>query len=98
MVVIVDDPEKGIADGNLIFHDGMQQPCKHLQGDKPGEYSCALHDYPWYDETPCFSHGQIERGNTNCRMGEWILKHAGIEFPENQKTTSMGKQESENEV
>ena len=75
MVMIVDDPAKGIVDDNLIFHDGMEQPCKHLKGDKPGEYSCALHDEKWYKETPCFSHGQIERGNTNCRMGEYILEH-----------------------
>ena len=73
MVVIVDDPEKGIAEDNLIARDGTE-PCKHLLGDKPGEYSCALHNYPWYKKTPCFQHGQIENGNTNCRIGEHILK------------------------
>ena len=91
MVVIVDDPEKGIVDDNLIFHDGMKQPCKHLTGDKPGKYSCAIHHYPWYKETPCFSHGQIERKNSNCRLGEWILKQEKNNFPEKRKTTSIGK-------
>lgn len=88
MVVIVDDPAKGIVDGNLIFHDGMKQPCQHLQGDKLGEYSCAIHNEKWYDETPCFSHGQIEQGNTNCRLGEYILKQAGIKIPDKEKNTS----------
>jgi hypothetical protein len=74
MVVIVDDPEKGLQEDNLIGHLG-NGPCKHLLGDTPGEYSCALHDYPWYKKTPCYSHGQIEQSpNCNCRLGEFILK------------------------
>lgn len=73
MVVIVDDLDLGISEDNMIARMG-DEPCQHLVGDKPGEYSCASHDYPWYKETPCFSHGQIEQGNTNCRLGEWILK------------------------
>lgn len=72
-VIIVDDPEKGIQEDNLILHAGVGA-CKHLMGDKPGDYSCAIHDKSWYPETPCFSHGQIEQGNTNCRMGEYILE------------------------
>ncbi len=55
-VVIIDDPEKGLVEENLIIHKG-DGPCKHLRGDKPGEYSCAVHDYPWYNRTPCFSYG-----------------------------------------
>jgi hypothetical protein len=73
MVVIVDDPAKGIREDNLVCHEG-NGPCKHLQGIKPGEYSCALHDKKWYKKTPCYAHSQIERGNTNCRMGEYVLK------------------------
>jgi len=73
-VVIVDDPTRGIEEDNLIFQNGMKQPCKHLQGDEPGEYSCALHDYKWYKKTPCFSHGQIEQKDSNCRMGEYMLE------------------------
>lgn len=72
-VIIVDDPEKGINEDNLICHKGKSE-CKHLKGSEPGKYSCTIHDYPWYDETPCFSHGQIEQKDSNCRMGEYILK------------------------
>ena len=72
-VIIVDDPAKGITEGNLILHAGIGA-CKHLRGDEPGKYSCNVHDESWYPETPCFSHDQIERGNTNCRMGEYILE------------------------
>ena len=71
-VVIVDDPALGVVEGNLIAKMSGER-CKHFRGDKPGEHSCALHDEPWYEETPCFSHGQIERGETYCRMGNYIL-------------------------
>jgi len=43
-VVIIDDPEKGIIEGNLIANIG-DGPCKHLVGDAPGNYSCAIHDH-----------------------------------------------------
>lgn len=74
IVVTVDDPDKGFVEGNFTTHmpDG-DKPCKHLVGDKPGDYSCVIHDRDWYPETPCFSHTQIENGNTPCRMGEYIL-------------------------
>ena len=72
-VVIVKDPSKGIKEDNLTVHNGQGNACPHLEGDEPREYACAIHDESWYKETPCFSHGQIERGNTNCRMGEYIL-------------------------
>ena len=74
MVVIVDDPEKGIDEDNLICNDGSNQ-CKHLQGNSPGKYSCAIHDMSWYKKTPCFQHGQIEQSpNDPCRLGEFMLK------------------------
>ena len=74
MVVIVNDPEIGIKENNLIVHQGDGTPCPHLIGNKPGEYSCAIHDKEWYGETPCARHGQTETSNTNCRLGEYILQ------------------------
>ena len=76
MVGIVDNPQNGIQEGNLIVHDGGG-PCKHLTGDKPGEYECAVHHFKWYKKTPCFAHTQIENGDTPCRMGVYILKQSG---------------------
>jgi len=73
-VIIVDDPDKGISEGNLIEQDGLKTKCKHLIGDSPGEYSCDIHDKKWYKKTPCFSHGQIEQSpDTVCRMGKHII-------------------------
>ena len=72
-VVIVVDPERGIEPDNLLALDGTKR-CPHLRGDTPGKHSCAIHDEPWYTETPCAQHGQIERQNSPCRMGENILK------------------------
>ena len=71
-VMIVDDPEKGISESNLVLQDGKCK-CKHLQGDKPGEYKCAIHDYPWFKDTPCGQHGQFERVESDCRIGVYVV-------------------------
>ena len=73
LVMIVDDPEKGLSEDNIIAHEG-NGPCKHLEGNTPGEYSCKVHNKSWYKKTPCYSHGQIERSPTDeCRMGRYII-------------------------
>jgi hypothetical protein len=74
MVPIVDNPKLGLKESNIVIHEGNGDPCKHLTGDKPGNYQCAIHNHKFYKKTPCFSHSQIEHGNTNCRLGEYILK------------------------
>jgi hypothetical protein len=82
-VMIVDDPKKGINDkDNFIFQKGDTK-CKHLVGDKIGEYSCAIHNEDWYSETPCFAFDQIGKDKANCRMGEHILSiHKGKKIEE----------------
>ena len=76
MVVIVVDPKLGTIQSNLKAMNLLEEPCPHLRGDKIGEYSCAIHDEPWYHETPCFAHGQMEQSVDNpCRTGEWMLKN-----------------------
>ena len=74
-VVIVVDPQKGIQEDNLtVIGENGRERCPHLRGECPGEFSCAIHNEPWYDETPCFSHGQIEKSpDTECRMGRYLL-------------------------
>lgn len=68
--------KKGIEKENLIAHDCVSDgPCPHLLGEKPGKYSCAIHNEPWYKETPCFKHSQIEAKDSSCRMGTYILKN-----------------------
>jgi len=77
-VMIVDDPSKGIAQDNIIHHNGQGQPCKHLQKDGD-QFSCSIHDKDWYDETPCFSHGQMEKSaETPCRLGKYMLANPNI--------------------
>lgn len=72
MVMIVDDPSKGISEDNIIFHDGSK-PCKHLIGSEPGKYVCAIHDMPWYDETPCASHNSELFNDIDCKLGLHII-------------------------
>jgi len=72
-VVIVDDPTKEISEDNIIFHEGKGVPCKHLRQLSDGSYACKIHDEPWYEETPCANHTQIERKDSPCRMGVYVL-------------------------
>jgi len=73
MVVIIDDPEKGVIESNMVVKSSGKR-CKHLRGSEPGKYSCVVHDYPWYKRTPCFAYGQIEsRVDDVCRMGEYVI-------------------------
>jgi hypothetical protein len=73
-VIIVADPDQEPGPGNLAEkHTGDR--CPHLTGDVCGEYACAIHDRAWYDETPCWQYGQIERSiDTPCRTGVHLLK------------------------
>jgi len=72
LVVIVDNPDKGIKEDNLIVKSSGK--CKHLIGEKSGGYSCTLHNKSWYKETPCWNHGQIEVNiDCECRMGRYLL-------------------------
>ena len=73
-VIIVDDPKKGCVEGNLITHEGHGVACKHLEQEPSGEYTCAIHNEPWYEETPCFRHSQIESRDSFCRMGKYLLE------------------------
>lgn len=70
-VVIVDDPNLGIVEGNLIIKHSDGTPCKHLRGNKPGEYSCVIHNEEWYWQTPCAAYQSHTFGKkeTDCRMG-----------------------------
>ena len=77
-VMIIDDPEKGIREDNIIHHKG-DGPCKHLREDDTGKCSCSVHNYSWYEETPCFAYSQLPENDKNCRMGEYILGLRKIE-------------------
>jgi hypothetical protein len=78
-VMIIDDPEIGYSEDlaeaqkNIKYKPGGQR-CQHLIGDKAGKYSCAIHDKPWYKETPCFQFTQVEESpDAPCRVGEYML-------------------------
>lgn len=49
-------------------------PCPHIFW-KDHKSQCAVHDKPWYKQTPCFDFGQIEESpDCVCRIGEWIME------------------------
>lgn len=66
MVMIVDDPEKGLVPGNIIYHPGDGVDCKHLLDDN----ICAVHNHEWYPDTPCAQFDQVGAGK--CRIGQFI--------------------------
>ena len=80
-VVVVKNPDIGISLDNMhaVPIDG---PCPHLRGDKPGNYFCAVHDRPWYPETPCAAHSQIGRPEAPCRVGDVIMRMEAEGGPE----------------
>lgn len=71
-VIILIDPDKGLVTENTA-HKPTGEKCMHLLGDSPGNYSCGIHDHPIYAETPCAAFTQIEHGNTDCRIGVYVL-------------------------
>jgi hypothetical protein len=60
----------GIVPGMEI--EGVLSQCPHLVCDKDGT-SCKIHHYKWFEDTPCFQYGQIEKDpDQPCRFGEYI--------------------------
>lgn len=74
-VMIIDDPEKGIVEGN-VKHKPSGERCQHLSGSKIGEFSCSVHNREWYKDTPCFDFSQIEQNNTECRLGKFFISES----------------------
>jgi hypothetical protein len=68
-------PRKSVEREENIEYKPTNQRCRHITGNVPGEFLCGIHKFPWYKKTPCFNYVQIERKNTNCRMGEFVLKN-----------------------
>lgn len=58
--------------------------CPHLQFE--GETaSCAVHDEPWYEKTPCFVYQNSDidpdyfgKGDQPCKMGPYIKKQHSL--------------------
>lgn len=72
-VMIVDNPSLGIIQDNVI-HKASGVRCKHLIGETPKHYNCAIHEESWYKETPCYAFTQIETSpDTPCRIGEYTI-------------------------
>jgi len=80
LAVVVIDPDLGIVESNLETVGITGEPCRHLRGNEPGDYSCAVHEYPWYKETPCYRFTQIEKSNSYCRTGLFTLgRHVPVD-------------------
>jgi hypothetical protein len=57
-----------------FMHKPCKEVCPHLT-TKDDEAFCTIHYYEWYKETPCYSHGQIEKSKDDpCRMGEYLKR------------------------
>jgi len=61
-----------------LQHKPSHQNCPHLLL-KNHKFYCKIHNRKWYKDTPCYRHSQIENGDTNCRMGEYILNHSDLQ-------------------
>lgn len=72
MVMIVIDPARGLIEDNIqgIGFNGPER-CPHLLGDSPGEFSCAVHDQPWFKDSPCAEYCS----EVKCNLGDFVLQH-----------------------
>lgn len=72
VVVVIRDINKPLSEKNvMIKHTGDR--CPYLEGRKPGKYSCRNHGHRRYKNSPCDQHSQIERRDSPCRMGKYVL-------------------------
>jgi hypothetical protein len=69
--VIVVIPELGPRKDNIRSINMLEERCPHLEGDRPGEYSCRIHEYEWFKDTPC---GQYN--SDGCTLGEYIISNS----------------------
>jgi len=69
LVSIIVDPEIGYADGNIKSINTLEEKCPHLEGDKPGKYSCKVHHFDWFEDSPC---GRFNADG--CLLGDYILE------------------------
>jgi hypothetical protein len=77
-VIIVVDPALGPVEDNLAGKNSGQR-CRHLLGEEP-PYTCAVHHYKWFPESPCGRHKQMERhADELCRAGNYHLN--GVTLP-----------------
>jgi hypothetical protein len=74
-IISCDIGKKSITNENNYENKEYKKVCKHLKGTSPGELYCDVHLCNWYKETPCYKYTQIERRNTVCRMGDYILNN-----------------------
>jgi hypothetical protein len=74
LAVIVVDPELGIREDNLRGINMLEERCPHLCGDEPGGYSCAIHDRPWFKDTPCAEY-QSHWPDQTCRLGAYLIEN-----------------------
>ena len=77
------NPDK-IIDGKVDFNDKDTYQfkesgivCPHLRWDNR-KFKCAIHQYDWYKETPCYEFTQIEDKNSDCRIGRHAIDTIGI--------------------
>ena len=63
-------------DRHMLMHKPGQIACPHLYESDDNKLLCQIHDKPWYNSTPCAKHTQIERENTECRIGRYIIDNS----------------------
>lgn len=77
---VVIDPNIGPAEDNMQpvgYNEESIDRCPWLRGDKPGELSCAVHDRPWYAESPCAAYQSHWPDDRPCTLGEYIVNGHG---------------------
>lgn len=70
-----------LCDEHMVMHKEYNQKCPHLYLQDQ-EWKCKIHDYPWFKDTPCARHSQIEESiESICRTGKY-RKDKNLTFSE----------------
>ena len=68
-----------LTDESVYMHKPTGFKCPHLTF-VDGKAHCRIHQFSWFKDSPCDQFTQVENGDTNCRIGEYMLnkKNADI--------------------
>jgi len=69
---------KKLPEDAFIIKRG-RTPCPHLYWEVE-ESRCMIHNYSWYEQTPCYDFTQVESKSSDfCRIGQYSIKTDGPE-------------------
>ena len=92
VIIAIEEPDLQLG----LYHKPSNCVCPHLGFDSARDAVCAVHDKPWYPQTPChsFNNPDIDPDafqKAGCRVGPYTRAQEGGCLAEFVKARSKGK-------